>query len=60
MYPDESKYVFDEDTAIENVDYWYIDFFGEKIRQRKCSGGGTITEYGGPAGDGYTDVNGDS
>jgi hypothetical protein len=25
MYTNESKYVFDEDTAIENVDYWFAE-----------------------------------
>lgn len=60
MYGNDKDYVFDEDTAVEGEDYWYIDHFGEKVRQRKASGGGTYTDFGGPCGPLYTDVNGDS
>lgn len=59
MYHDESKYIFDEETAVEEDDYWYITHHGQKLRVRKADGGGHITECGGPCGDIYTDYNGE-
>lgn len=60
MYPNNRNYKYDEETAREGEDYWYINHMGERIRQRKADGGGTITEFGGPCGSLYTDENGDS
>ena len=57
MYPDKNN----EKSHIENEDFWYKDYFGERILVYiDEESGGTITECGGPSGPQYTDINGES